>query len=83
MKNESNIDWWEKVLADVPEEYADWFGKEEVFLKKHITKDAKVLEIGCGEGRSLSLRRKLVRRKLVLKRKLVGRKNNLSKIRSF
>ena len=53
MEKESNIEWWEKLLEDIPESYAHWFSEEEKFLKKHITKDSKVLEVGCGEGRSL------------------------------
>jgi len=53
VKKEGNIEWWEKVLADVPKSYAHWFNEEEKFLKEHITKDSKVLEVGCGEGRSL------------------------------
>lgn len=53
MKKESNIEWWEKVLEDTPKEYIDWFEKEEKYLKKHITNGSKVLEVGCGDGRSL------------------------------
>jgi ubiquinone/menaquinone biosynthesis C-methylase UbiE len=54
MEKESNIEWWEKLLENIPDSYANWFKEEEKFLKQHITKDAKVLEIGCGEGRSLN-----------------------------
>jgi SAM-dependent methyltransferase len=53
MSEDLNIEWWEKVLEDVPESYRDWFTREEKFLRKYITKGSKVLEVGCGEGRSL------------------------------
>ncbi len=48
-----NIDLWEKVLEDMPESYKEWLNGEREFLRASITKDSKVLEVGCGEGRSL------------------------------
>lgn len=53
MEKDSNIECWEKVLANLPESYVDWFRKEEVFLKENVANGSKVLEVGCGEGRSL------------------------------
>jgi ubiquinone/menaquinone biosynthesis C-methylase UbiE len=54
MKKESNIEWWEKVLENLPDSYVFWFEKEKEYLRKNISKDSKVLEVGCGEGRSLN-----------------------------
>lgn len=48
-----NIDFWEKLLADMPDSYKNWFEEERKYLVKHITKNAKVLEVGCGDGRSI------------------------------
>jgi ubiquinone/menaquinone biosynthesis C-methylase UbiE len=53
MEKESNIEWWEKTLENLPKSYADWFNDEEKFLRNEITPNSKVLEVGCGEGRSL------------------------------
>ena len=49
----SNIEWWEKALINLPESYINWFKEEGDFLRKNIYKDSSVLEVGCGEGRSL------------------------------
>jgi ubiquinone/menaquinone biosynthesis C-methylase UbiE len=51
--NAYNIDFWEKVLKNLPLSYKQWFEEERKYLQSNITKDAKVLEVGCGEGRSL------------------------------
>ena len=48
------IEWWEKVLENVPESYKEWFDKEKDYLIKHVSKGSSVLEVGCGEGRSLN-----------------------------
>lgn len=48
-----NIDFWEKVLSELPESYKSWFKDEKIFLHKDIFKDAKVLEVGSGDGRSI------------------------------
>ncbi len=47
-----NIEFWETLLENTPDAYKKWFNEERKYLNKHITKDAKVLEVGCGEGRS-------------------------------
>lgn len=51
--NLKNIDYWEKLLEETPESYREWFEEEKKFLRKNIEKNSKVLEVGCGEGRSL------------------------------
>src|SRR3989344_4813756 len=52
-KESRNIDIWENILKDLPNSYQKWFAEENTFLHKHIRKNARVLEIGCGYGRSL------------------------------
>ena len=37
----------------MPNSYRRWFEEERKYLLKHITKNAKVLEVGCGDGRSI------------------------------
>ncbi len=51
--NPRNIDFWEKLLQNLPESYREWFKEERNFLRVSIRKNASVLEIGCGDGRSL------------------------------
>ena len=51
--NTYDIEVWEKVLKDLPAPYKKWFNEEKKYLRKNITKDSKILEVGCGEGRSL------------------------------
>ncbi len=48
-----NIDLWEKLLNELPKSYKSWFIDEKKFLHKNITKNSKVLEVGCGDGRSI------------------------------
>ena len=52
-KEIKNIDFWEKLLSELPESYKSWFRDEKIFLHKHITKHSEVLEVGCGDGRSI------------------------------
>ncbi|MEK6872177.1 MAG: class I SAM-dependent methyltransferase [Nanoarchaeota archaeon] len=52
-KQVKNIDLWKKVLNDLPASYKSWFEDEKKFLHKYITKNALVLEVGCGDGRSV------------------------------
>lgn len=49
----TNMDYWDFVLRNLPESYRKWFLEERKYLIKNITKDSKVLEVGCGDGRSL------------------------------
>ncbi len=48
-----NIIFWEDVLEKTPESYKKWFEEERKYLRKNILKNNKVLEVGCGEGRSI------------------------------
>jgi len=49
----TNMDYWEFVLKNLPESYHEWFEEEKKYLQRVITPDAKVLEVGCGDGRSI------------------------------
>jgi ubiquinone/menaquinone biosynthesis C-methylase UbiE len=49
----SNNAIWEKGLKYLPDSYRTWFTEENRYLVSNITKNAKVLEVGCGEGRTL------------------------------
>ena len=40
-------------MINLPKSYKKWFEKEKKYLQKIITKDASVLEVGCGNGRSI------------------------------
>ena len=53
MYMKTNMDYWEFVLKNLPESYHKWFEEEKKYLQKAITPDAKVLEVGCGDGRSI------------------------------
>ena len=44
---------WERILNDLPSSYRKWFNDEVAYLRKNITKNSKVLEVGCGDGRSI------------------------------
>ncbi len=46
--------FWGELLKDLPKEYQVWFKEEEKYFKKVIKKDSTVLEVGCGDGRSLN-----------------------------
>lgn len=49
----TNTDYWANLLRNLPESYKKWFEEEKKYLQKTITLDAKVLEVGCGNGRSI------------------------------
>ena len=49
-----DIGVWKKFLKNLPLAYKKWFEREREYLQANITKNAKVLEVGCGEGRSLN-----------------------------
>ncbi|MBU3897154.1 MAG: class I SAM-dependent methyltransferase [Nanoarchaeota archaeon] len=53
MSKEYDIEMWKDVLNTLPDSYIKWFKEEGEYLRSNITKDATVLEIGCGDGRSL------------------------------
>lgn len=50
---DKNIDYWDKVTCESPIVYKKSFDEEEKYLIKNIKKNSKILEIGCGTGRSL------------------------------
>lgn len=49
----TNIDFWEEVIKNQPASYKSWFNKEKEYIHKVITPNSKVLDIGCGNGRSI------------------------------
>ena len=53
MNMKRNIDYWENLLINLPKSYKKLFEKEKKYLQKIITKDASVLDVGCGNGRSI------------------------------
>lgn len=53
MNTKTNINYWENLLKNLPESYKKWFKEEKKYLQKTITSNAKVLEVGCGNGRSI------------------------------
>jgi ubiquinone/menaquinone biosynthesis C-methylase UbiE len=54
-KKKTNINYhaWADTLTNLPKSYRDWFAEEKKYLQKIITLDSKVLEVGCGDGRSI------------------------------
>ncbi|MDO8660903.1 MAG: class I SAM-dependent methyltransferase, partial [Candidatus Woesearchaeota archaeon] len=50
---QKNIVWWKKLVERAPPAYVVWFAAEKEFFKEHVKKNAEVLEVGCGDGRSL------------------------------
>ncbi|MEK6898475.1 MAG: methyltransferase domain-containing protein [Nanoarchaeota archaeon] len=51
--SKNNIASWEEVLKSQPESYQKWFIEEKRYLLKNIKPKSKVLEVGCGDGRSI------------------------------
>ena len=49
----SSINYWEKILKNPSPKYKELFIRENEFLVKNISKNAKVLEVGCGNGRNI------------------------------
>ncbi|MBI2411198.1 MAG: class I SAM-dependent methyltransferase [Candidatus Kerfeldbacteria bacterium] len=49
----TNMDYWDSVLKNLPKSYHQWFEEERKYLQRVVTTDAKVLEVGCGDGRSI------------------------------
>jgi len=48
-----NIDYWEEVIKNQPVSYKHWFDKEKDYLRKIVAPNSKVLDVGCGNGRSI------------------------------
>jgi ubiquinone/menaquinone biosynthesis C-methylase UbiE len=53
-QKEYDIEMWQDVLKNLPVSYRKWFKEEKSYLVSNITKDANVLEVGMGDGRSLN-----------------------------
>ena len=49
------INYWRDALQNLSEPYKKWLNEEANILKKYIKNGAKVLDIGCGDGRILKL----------------------------
>lgn len=49
-----NADGWRKALENLPKAYKEWFKEEKEFLIENIKKDSKILEVGCGDGKSIN-----------------------------
>ena len=54
IKPKTNMDHWADVLACLPNSYKEWFMEEKRYLQKVLTPNSNVLEVGCGNGRSIS-----------------------------
>lgn len=53
MKQTENIDYWEKTLQNPPKSFIKLFEQEEAYIKKSIINGDKVLDVGCGNGRTI------------------------------
>jgi hypothetical protein len=54
MQGKSNYDYWQETMNQPLPSYQKMFDEEKEYLRKHVSKkDAFLLEVGCGCGRSL------------------------------
>jgi ubiquinone/menaquinone biosynthesis C-methylase UbiE len=53
MSMKTNNEYWEWLLHNLSDSFHKLFKEEKKYLQKIITPDAKVLEVGCGDGRSI------------------------------
>lgn len=51
MRDETNIDYWKRVVDSPSPVFKQLFEEEETFLQENIRENAHVLDIGCGDGR--------------------------------
>jgi len=49
----TNMNYWEDTLHNLPESYKKRFEEEKKYLLDVLTTDATVLEVWCGDGRSI------------------------------
>jgi 2-polyprenyl-6-hydroxyphenyl methylase/3-demethylubiquinone-9 3-methyltransferase len=47
------LGYWQKVLKNSPPLFKDWFERENLYLRKIITKNSVVLDVGCGSGKNI------------------------------
>ena len=47
------VDIWEQTVKNPPKDYLEYFIAEKVFLKKNISKELILLDIGSGSGRTI------------------------------
>jgi len=51
---ETNLEYWMTATVDASPAYNKWYQEEEQFLRQTVRKDAKVLDVACGNGRNLA-----------------------------
>lgn len=49
----TNIEYHELVLQNLPESYRNRFSEEKRYLQKNIPINSKILDVACGDGRSI------------------------------
>lgn len=53
MTTKSILEYWQDYIKNANPLIKDWLEKENLYLRKSIKKDAIVLDVGCGFGRSI------------------------------
>ncbi len=53
MEGKENILWWEAILKISPAAYKTWFEEERRFLRENVRKGSSLLDVACGDGRTL------------------------------
>ena len=72
--SENNFPWWSKIIEDPIKPYGDWFSKERKYLYSNIRKNSYILDVGCGDGRTIKELSKLTD-------KIVGVDNDIKVIK--
>jgi len=50
----TNLEYWMTATVDASPAYKDLYKEEEQYLRSNVKKDAKVLDVACGNGRNLA-----------------------------